>query len=453
MQRPRPRCGAMGRVMEFGTVFVPASAFFGIAPASAAEAALMPTAAQTRMRDVALCIAGPVSRLPPDETLDNAKKMALWWGADVFGVFVSRANIPLPFPLQGWFVDYAFFHDGNGPRTLRDEYERANPSNRSGDLLEAYNAIGGNFLGPLVGNDGRNAYMVRDLWRCYQVIHSHEDRHAIEYRYLAYSRLDLHWVAQPPPLHLLVRAAPKAIWIPDGQDWDGLNDRFALVPRHLALAYFARWPRLLNGTLLPSLLRAIGRGNVLRLKFDGGPEWLLRASLHAAGAAVRRFSPVAAVLCQTGSRRGRYGRCTRPWPGSGLIFKYSSEASEAHVNAARLRSAGWRWRSSAAASPILEPPCFESDDDRRGCCSPTAGLNGDADCWTDVYSFARCCDRSAQLGVWLLPSPRQARDLLRDNVGQACWTVVTAVSMCVSPGQLEQLVLENAEVDRGEVSW
>ncbi|CAK0801359.1 unnamed protein product [Prorocentrum cordatum] len=245
---------------------------------------------------------------------------------------------------------------------------RASPDNGSSRLLAAYAAVGGNFLGPLVGHDGRNAFLLRDLWRCLELVRGHERSQSVWYRHLGFSRLDLHWVAMPPPLELLRRADPGAVWIPDGQDWDGLNDRFAIVPRRWASAYFGRWPRLLNGSLLPAVRRAAG-GARLALRFEAGPEWLLLAGLRAAGAPVRRFSPVAAVLCQPGSRRGRYGRCTRPWPPAGRSFKYSAEASEAHANAARLRLEGWGWRAAEEA-PVLSPACFEAPADARPAALP-----------------------------------------------------------------------------------
>lgn len=101
----------------------------------------------------------------------------------------------------------------------------------------------GNFLGPLVGLEGRNAYLVRDLWRCSGLIRAREEARARTYRYWAFCRLDFYWLAFPPPLQMLRESDPHAAWIPDGQDWDGTNDRFALIPRVWAHTYFDRWPR------------------------------------------------------------------------------------------------------------------------------------------------------------------------------------------------------------------
>lgn len=386
--------------------------------------------------DTAVCIAGPVTRLPSRDSLQRLQAVSATLSADVYAVLATRGvQQTLPQELQGWLSGHQFYPDGVGPSSVRRDYARANPRNRSGDLLVAYASVGGNFLGPLVGNDGRNAFLLRDLWRCLKLVSSHEQQRGRKYRYLAFSRLDLHWFAPPPPIEVLHAADKHAVWIPDGQDWDGLNDRFAVVPRRWGNAYFGRWPALLNGSMLRDVQQAAGTG-LLDLKFDAGPEWLLRASLHSAGVPVRRFSPVAAVVCQPGSHRGRYGRCTRAQPPSGLSFKYSSEVSEAHANAARLQRAGWSWRTSVA--PQLQPSCFESEVQQRACCSSSAGLNGDANCWTDVYSYARCCSRE-RAGLWVLPTSLEARLLLSEYAGPKCWGVVAEVEMCLGQDTLKNL--------------
>jgi len=386
---------------------------------------------------VALCMAGPVSRAPEAATLEAAHLAAQALGADVFAVLTARGHMQLPSSLTGWVTRYQLFEDGAGLAGLRAECAAANKDNRSNELLAAYASVGGNFLGPLVGHDGRNAFLLRDLWRCLQLVRRHESLSILRYHYVAFSRIDIHWFAPPPPLKFFLQADPDAIWLPDGQDWDGVNDRFALVPRRWADAFFGRWPRLLNGSLLSAVRSAAGHRR-LDLKFEAGPEWLLLAALRRARATVLRFSPVAAVLCASGSKRGRYGRCTRPSGPLGLSFKYSSEASEAQANVARLGAVGWEWRGSNA-SPFLKPRCFESEDQQQSCCDSLNGLNGHANCWTDVYSFARCCTPS-RLGLWVLPLATAAQELLEAGVSPVCWPVVTAVEMCLGVAEFQLLV-------------
>eukprot|EP00929_Paragymnodinium_shiwhaense_P101832 TRINITY_DN65021_c0_g1_i1.p1 TRINITY_DN65021_c0_g1~~TRINITY_DN65021_c0_g1_i1.p1 ORF type:complete len:430 (-),score=32.54 TRINITY_DN65021_c0_g1_i1:414-1703(-) len=392
---------------------------------------------------VGLCIAGPLTRLPSGITLETAREVSQWLQADVFAVLITRGLVKdLPELLKSgdWLTDYEFFNDGLGILSLRTDFARANSGNISeSELLEAYASIGGNFLGPLVGSEGRNAFLLRDLKRCSGLIERHEAKQQRQYSYVAFSRIDNHWAALPPPLKVMQESDPLAMWIPDGQDWDGLNDRFAIMPRHLSAAYFDRWPRVLNGSLLAPMRRAGGAlGAVRQLKFEGGPEWLLKASLRSAGVRVRRFSSTSALLCQPLSKRGKYGRCTSPFPPHGFSFKYSSEASEAHANLRRLYGLQWEWRYGANIAPRLSPPCFEEEKHRASCCNLSDGISGFCDCWTDIYNYERCCleDRA---GLWILPSAAQARSYLERHEAPVCWLLVTDISFCLDTEQLKQL--------------
>ena len=145
------------------------------------------------------------------------------------------------------------------------------------------------------------------------------------YKYWIFARLDWHWLYLPPSLSLFEQVDPAKIWIPDGADWDGINDRFALVPRHLGERYFGRWKPILNGSYVPMLASA--HAGQLDPRIERGPEWSLLATLSRIP--VARFAAIGAVLCPKNSRRGRHGRCTRRDRESDLSFKYSAEVSEA----------------------------------------------------------------------------------------------------------------------------
>lgn len=401
---------------------------------------------------LAFCIAGPSRRLPPTDTVHRLRHAFEVLGGgeggqtevNIFAVvtgdsdFVRRGQLPEDFR-DGWVAAHVLFDESDGPSGLKAELLAANAPARASWLESEYARFGGNFLGPLIGADGRNAFLLRDLWRCSLLVQAQEASRAAQYEYWGFIRPDLHWLVPPPALRVFRQADPRAIWVPDGQDWDGINDRFALVPRCWAAAYFDRWPLALNGSLLPLMRRAAGGFRRVALKFDGGPEWLLAASLRWGRAPVRRFAPVGALLCPAGSTRGQYGRCTKPWPPTGLSFKYSAEASEAHANARNLGIFAWQWRASQHA-PSLAPPCFESETHRHDCCSRSAGLNGDAGCWTDVYSFSRCC-QPGRLGLWILPSAAGAAELelASQQGGGFCWLVVTAVSQCLKAADLAAL--------------
>ncbi|KAF4688994.1 hypothetical protein FOZ60_002164 [Perkinsus olseni] len=48
---------------------------------------------------------------------------------------------------------------------------------------------------------------------------------------VVYTRIDLMWLAEHPPLEVLEAAvASPTVWVPDSEDWRGLNDRAAFMP-------------------------------------------------------------------------------------------------------------------------------------------------------------------------------------------------------------------------------
>lgn len=65
------------------------------------------------------------------------------------------------------------------------------------------------------GEDGPHPFWVK----------TEESARGERYKYWSFSRLDWYWLAPPPRLELFIEADPRALWIPDGSDWDGINDR------------------------------------------------------------------------------------------------------------------------------------------------------------------------------------------------------------------------------------
>eukprot|EP00971_Amphidinium_carterae_P090161 1784950-Amphidinium_carterae.1 len=48
-------------------------------------------------------------------------------------------------------------------------------------------------------------------------------------------------------------AGGKGLWVPDGEDYGGLNDRWGVMPRQLGNAYFQRAKRLLDSSTVSEL--------------------------------------------------------------------------------------------------------------------------------------------------------------------------------------------------------
>ena len=73
---------------------------------------------------------------------------------------------------------------------------------------------------------------------------------ASRYDYIVHSRLEFVWLRPHPPLRVLRNLAPRCVWVPGDDDYGGLNDRHAVVPRALADVYFSRYDRVIDGRLL-----------------------------------------------------------------------------------------------------------------------------------------------------------------------------------------------------------
>eukprot|EP00747_Dinoflagellata_sp_TGD_P015277 gnl/TRDRNA2_/TRDRNA2_124180_c0_seq1.p1 gnl/TRDRNA2_/TRDRNA2_124180_c0~~gnl/TRDRNA2_/TRDRNA2_124180_c0_seq1.p1 ORF type:complete len:242 (+),score=13.03 gnl/TRDRNA2_/TRDRNA2_124180_c0_seq1:31-726(+) len=204
-------------------------------------------------------------------------------------------------------------------------------------------------------------------------------------------------------------------------NWDGLQDRFALLPRNAASSYFRRWSGLLDGSLLTRLRRHLGGLRRQRGDVDLGAEWFVLAALSVNNVPVRKFTPVAAVLCP----QQRSITCGGIPDHGDLLFKNSLEGAEAYMSENRLarteRGNRWIWRVSRM--PYLSPPCFRSEEDAERYCFGSGVSSLEDHHWDAHYTYSRCCENSivSRYGVWVLPSPGTARSLLSVGHTSVCW--------------------------------
>ena len=159
--------------------------------------------------------------------------------------------------------------------------------------------IGNNFFAPVLGSAHLHVLrQLHDLSRCLNLIEEAEAEGSFRYETVLHSRPEYVWARPHPPLTLLAPASHA--WIPWGNDWyGGLNDRHAVLSRRNADAYFRRWERILDGTIMqivPQLLyKKVDNG----LKLNS--EWLLRNTLNFFNVSIRRFPTTAALACCTKS--------------------------------------------------------------------------------------------------------------------------------------------------------
>ncbi|CAE8639016.1 unnamed protein product [Polarella glacialis] len=266
-----------------------------------------------------MCLGRPISRRPPMESLRRTRQAAARLMADLFVLLMYRErdthlldSVQAELGLAAGSV--RFVRDGRGKSALESDYRRFNANNRSGDVAGWLNENFPVANAALLPGDALRAEVIRGA----------------EYVYWIWQRIDLHWVALPPPLGQFRIYGSSDVWIPQGMDSDGVNDRFALVPRRWGDTYFGIYESTLNGSLAKKMPLAKEMGaNAL------GPEWLLGVNLRARDVPLARFDSVSAVRCSRNSQM----HCAKP----DARFKYYMEAADADHNARRLASLGWEW--------------------------------------------------------------------------------------------------------------
>jgi len=145
--------------------------------------------------------------------------------------------------------------------------------------------------------------------RCLKLIERYEMRRGEPYAWLVYLRADSTWLATHPPLQLL---DPKSCWIPEGEDWKGVNDRYAVCGRASGNTYFRVWDTLKEGNM--TVLEA------------ANSERALRSYLNETGVSTRRFPNIFGVsCCPSWAKCQGNPRCVDG-------FKYPDEVAMARLN-------------------------------------------------------------------------------------------------------------------------
>jgi len=169
------------------------------------------------------------------------------------------------------------------------------PISRNLKVRELFNGL--NLFAPVLGNPNVSCMReLHDLHRVWALVRAHEagPRGGAEYRRIVFSRLEFRWLAPHPPLPLL---EPQVLWVPSGQNVNGVNDRHAVMHRDHAPTYFGRWQFLLSD----QLLRRIDLVTATHI----GPEQLLGLVLEQARPPIRPgfFPNVAYLACCDAAHR------------------------------------------------------------------------------------------------------------------------------------------------------
>ena len=149
---------------------------------------------------------------------------------------------------------------------------------------------GNTMFAPVVGPSNYNTlWQLHGLSRVHALLRRAEARRGARYERVVVSRLDYIWLTPHPPLRLLGR---RCAWVPQAEDYGGLNDRHAVMNREHADTYLGRWAMIEDGrlmTLHPYLRRGVASA------LTG--ERALAALLRSAAIPVCRFAPTSFLAC------------------------------------------------------------------------------------------------------------------------------------------------------------
>jgi len=130
----------------------------------------------------------------------------------------------------------------------------------------------------------------RSQSKCLAMIRRAELRRGVPYRWVIATRGELRWLSNHPPLTTVL--TEDRIWVPSCRnDWGGIYDRHAALPRKYADAYLGRYDEIKNGSAL-----------LLGDDFDAveeihNPESHLALHLDRHRVPIGRFPCVAALVC------------------------------------------------------------------------------------------------------------------------------------------------------------
>jgi len=104
-------------------------------------------------------------------------------------------------------------------------------------------SIEGNWLGGLQGVPGSGMHLNYNYFKLNERLKNPEIQEK-NYTHFIVSRTDFQWLGPHPPLHLLSK---QLIWIPEGEDYHGYNDRHAVCSRTNVHRYLSFLDTLISG--------------------------------------------------------------------------------------------------------------------------------------------------------------------------------------------------------------
>mmetsp|Transcript_19044 Transcript_19044/g.62060 ORF Transcript_19044/g.62060 Transcript_19044/m.62060 type:complete len:687 (+) Transcript_19044:75-2135(+) len=260
-------------------------------------------------------------------------------------------------------------------------------------LAALYSQAPGPWRAPVFGQMGSSmwGYFHQDV--CQRMVKAYEEQRGnLRYDWVVFARADMMWTHRHPPIYLL---NPGFVHVPFGQDNSyynhgpehGLNDRHAIVPRHLVDGYFGRIQALRTGEAWGWYVeRMATAGDLINT------EQYLLIHLRACEVPIRRFPPVAFIVqCTEGPQ------CQHLYKGTNLgkqqwtqTAKYWTELIEVtrtthdDFHGVHRPRHGWIWereRPYAALDPKVSNP-WELHSLDFVCCTSRSGPVTCSRLWT-----------------------------------------------------------------------
>ena len=192
-----------------------------------------------------------------------------------------------------------------------DQETPLHATNSSTEILPPYECTPNTpntLFSPVLGSGRRRAAVLLELHAQHRAMRALEATEAarggVPYMFVVFSRLEFVFILPHPSWRELV---PRdcGLWVPHGEDYNGLNDRHGVMERRHAPIYLGRWDRILSGRILTGRfgIRILGPSEV----------WLLEI-LQAANVKICRFASTSFLGCCSNSTAARCfagGRCVR----------------------------------------------------------------------------------------------------------------------------------------------
>lgn len=178
--------------------------------------------------------------------------------------------------------------------------------------------IDGNWLGGLSGIAGSGMHLNYNLHKLSEMLMS---PHIVakNYSHFIITRTDFQWLAPHPPLHLLDH---RHVWIPEGEDYKGYNDRHAVCSRKNVFPYLSFFDGLISGEAFKYLSPYKSLNH----------EYQLKLHLEHQGIRVGRFKNLAYLTGGEGTQTNWSGVVTKEVDGVTYRCKYPGEVDSATAN-------------------------------------------------------------------------------------------------------------------------